>query len=132
MDVCCEDVTQRRPWFQTKMRTNRTIRVYQGQGMDCHPRHWADPHRDGDGPMTFAREVNAAARRILEGDDSTQAAAALEAALHTYHPYQEEFDDILEVLALYSPLMGSPYTDHRQICDEIRKSPIGNCEGSDG
>lgn len=34
--------------------------------------------------MTVASEVTAAARRILDGDDSANAAAALEEALHTY------------------------------------------------
>ncbi len=76
--------------------------------------------------MTFvAPEVQSAARRVLDGDDSALASAALEEALHTYHPYDEDFEDLLEALALYSPGTGSPYTDHRQVCDAIAQSPIG-------
>jgi len=83
--------------------------------------------------MTAVPEVTAAARRILDGDDSAIAAAALEEALHTYHPYEEEFEDVLEALALYAPSMGSPYIDHRQLCDAIRLSPIGiDDEGGEG
>ena len=74
--------------------------------------------------MTVASEVATAAAAILSGDDSGQAAAALEAALHTFHPYDEEFEDLLEALALYSPTEGPPYTDHKQLCDAIRESPI--------
>jgi hypothetical protein len=82
--------------------------------------------------MTVAPEVTAAARRILDGDDSAHAAAALEEALHTYHPFEEEFEDLLESLALYAPSMGSPYTDHRQLCDAIRQSAISLDEGGGG
>ena len=77
-------------------------------------------------------EVAAAAQRILDGDDSKLAAASLEEALHAYHPYDEELDDLLEAIALYDPAMGNPYTGHRQLCDAIRQSPIfGSTEGSD-
>lgn len=79
--------------------------------------------------MSVAPEVLAAARQILGGDDSTLAAAALEGALHTYHPYADEFEDLLEVLALYAPLEGSPYTDHRQLCDAIVTSLFGEARG---
>lgn len=82
--------------------------------------------------MSVAPEVMAASRRILDGDDSGVAAAALEQALHAYHPYAEEFEDLLEVLALYSPLLGSPYTDYRQLCDAIRESLIDGVAGGDG
>jgi hypothetical protein len=78
--------------------------------------------------MTVTPEVTAAARRIHDGDDSAIAAAALEEALHTYHPYEEEFEDLLEALALYAPSMGSPYIDHRQLCDAIRQSAVGGSE----
>ena len=76
-----------------------------------------------------APEVLAAARRVLDGDDSARAAAALEEALHAYHPYEEEFEDLLEVLALYAPSEGSPYSDHRQLCDAIEQSLIGDALG---
>lgn len=76
--------------------------------------------------MTPAPEVTRAADQILDGDDSAHAAAALEEALHAQHPFDEEFEDLLEVLALYAPEMGNPYADHRQLCEAIRESPIGS------
>ncbi|NYG58750.1 hypothetical protein BJ980_001673 [Nocardioides daedukensis] len=79
--------------------------------------------------MIIAPEVLAAARPILDGDDSTLAAAALEEALHTYHPYADEFEDLLEALALYAPSEGTPYTDHRQLCDAIAQSLFGDRSG---
>ncbi|MFH7324191.1 hypothetical protein [Aeromicrobium sp. HA] len=74
--------------------------------------------------MAIAPEVTAAARRILDGDDSAVAAAALEEALHAYHPHKEKFEDFLETLSLYAPSMERPYTDHRQLCVAIRQSAI--------
>lgn len=80
--------------------------------------------------MTLAPEVTRAAHQILGGDDSTHAAAALEEALHACHPFDEEFEDLLEVLALYAPGMGNPYADHLELCEAIRESPIGSLESS--
>lgn len=82
--------------------------------------------------MTVAPEVNAAARRILAGDDTALAAGALEEALNTHHPYEGEFEDLIEALALYAPSAGSSYTDYRQLCDAIRESPIGRLEDGGG
>ncbi|GAB3869019.1 hypothetical protein GCM10028801_45690 [Nocardioides maradonensis] len=79
--------------------------------------------------MSVAPEVVAAALSILEGDDSTRAAAALEEALHAYHPYEDQFEDLLEVLALYAPSEGTPYSDHRQLCDAIQQTVIGDTVG---
>lgn len=79
----------------------------------------------------IAPEVLSAARQILDGDDSAFAAASLERALHTYHPYEEEFEELLEAIALYNPAMGSPYTDHRQLRDAIQQSPILSDQGGD-
>ena len=74
--------------------------------------------------MTVARAVLTAAHVVLSGDDSGYAAAALESALHTFHPCDEAFEDLLEALALYSPADGPPYTSHKQLCDAILASPI--------
>lgn len=82
--------------------------------------------------MTIAPEVIAAGRRVLDGDDSALAAAALEEALQTYHPYAEEFEDLLEALALYAPSIGRPYTDHRQLCNAIRQSAISSVDEGGG
>ncbi|GAA2074328.1 hypothetical protein IDH50_12770 [Aeromicrobium tamlense] len=55
-------------------------------------------------------------RRILDGDDSAVAAAALEESLHAHHPYEENVEDLLELLSLYAPSMERPCADHRQLC----------------
>lgn len=82
--------------------------------------------------MSIDAEVIAAAQRILAGDDSKVAAAALEGALHAHYPNETDLDDLLETLALYEPSMGSPYVDFRQLCDAIRKSRIFEDEEADG
>lgn len=74
--------------------------------------------------MTYAPEVTAAATRILEGDDSAMAANALEGAIHTYHPFEENLEELLEALALYAPSKGTPYTSHSQVCEAIRQSAV--------
>lgn len=83
--------------------------------------------------MRIPLDVLAAARRVLDGDESTSAAQALEMALYNHYPY-EEVDDLREDLALYRPFMGmvdlshrqtwDPYVNYQQLCDSIRQSPI--------
>lgn len=75
--------------------------------------------------MMIAPEVKDAAQRLLDGDDSATAAAALEEALHIHHPFAEEFEDLLEALALYALALGIPYTDYEQLCEAIRQSIVG-------
>jgi hypothetical protein len=60
--------------------------------------------------------VSEAARRILDGDDSVQAANALEALLNGTD------DDLAETLALHSPLDGPPYTNAEQLRAAIREA----------
>lgn len=74
--------------------------------------------------MTLAPEVTQAAVHILNGDDSGVAAATLERAIHSYHPFDDRLEDLLEALALYAPFLGAPYTDYPQLCEAIRQSPI--------
>ncbi len=69
-------------------------------------------------------EVAEAARRILGGDDSMAAAAALEGALLAHHPYADEFEDLLEALAMYAPSLGPPYVGYPGLCEELRRSVI--------
>ena len=54
-----------------------------------------------------------AARCILLGDASIDAANALESALLLDRHDDEE--DLLEVLALYAPSAGHPYADEKQL-----------------
>jgi len=60
-----------------------------------------------------SEDVQAAARRILLGDTSIDAANALESALLLDRRDEEE--DLLEVLALYAPKAGRPYADEKEL-----------------
>lgn len=57
--------------------------------------------------------VREAARRILRGDTSIDAANALESALLLDRRDDEE--DLLQVLALYAPKAGRPYADEEEL-----------------
>ena len=70
--------------------------------------------------MTDERRSEAA-RQILDGDDSVRAANALEALLHDTDE-GERFDDLVEALALYSPLDGPPHTNAEQLRAAIREA----------
>jgi hypothetical protein len=59
----------------------------------------------------------AAARRVLDGDDSIQAANQLEGVLLDDYPGDERFDQLVEVLSLYAPGQGSPYSK----ADDVRR-----------
>ncbi|WP_091525208.1 hypothetical protein [Microlunatus soli] len=74
--------------------------------------------------MRYQAEVVAAARRVVGGDDSTNAAADLERSIHSNHPSSEELDDLLEALALYQPLAGAPYLNHHELVEAIRNSGV--------
>ena len=64
----------------------------------------------------------AAAQRVLDGDDSIRAANALEGVVLDDYPGDERFDDLGEVLALYAPGQGTPYTDASQVRQVIRRT----------
>jgi hypothetical protein len=68
--------------------------------------------RDGD----FAE----LARRVLSGDESMEAARALEAAVLDQYPGDERLDDLLEALSLYAPGSGRPYYEPRELRDLVR------------
>ena len=75
---------------------------------------------DADLPqLRGSEDVQAAARRILLGDASIDAANALESALLDVWLDEEEEDEekeeLLSVLALYSPRAGYPYADEKQL-----------------
>ena len=72
--------------------------------------------------------VQAAARRILMGDASVDAANGLESALLVDQRDDEE--DLLQVLALYAPEAGRPYVD----AEELRTAILSvlEVEGSRG
>lgn len=70
----------------------------------------------------FDDRLLAAAQRVLDGDDSANAVSALEGVLLDEYPGDERFEDLLEVLALYAPGMGSPYLGSAEIREAIRRA----------
>jgi hypothetical protein len=62
----------------------------------------------------------AAAQRVLDGDDSIRAANELEGVVLDDYPGDERFHDLVEVLALYAPGQGSPYSEAQQVREVIR------------
>ena len=53
----------------------------------------------------------AAVQRVLDGDESIKAAHELERVLVDDYPGDERFDELVEVLSLYAPGRGRPYSD---------------------
>lgn len=51
------------------------------------------------------------AHRILDGDDSIDAANELEGVVLNDYPGDDRFDELGEALALYAPGQGLPYSD---------------------
>lgn len=64
----------------------------------------------------------AAAQRILDGDDSMEAAAALEHVVLRDFADDDRLDDFLEVLSLYAPGLGRPYAEVEQLRAAIREA----------
>jgi hypothetical protein len=94
----------------------------------------ADPHVSADGrtlgkascqagPVSD-QHVAAAAQRVLAGDDSGQAAQALEGVLLDDYPRDERFDDLLEALALYAPGQGAPYVEAEALRKAVRETLV--------
>ena len=69
----------------------------------------------------------AAAQTVLDGDDSIRAANALEAVVLDDYLDDERFDELGEVLALYAPGQGRPYSDAEELRSVIRQT-ISNVE----
>jgi hypothetical protein len=61
-----------------------------------------------------------AAQRVLDGDDSIRAANELEGVVLDDYPGDERFENLVEVLALYAPGQGSPYSEAQQVREVIR------------
>lgn len=53
----------------------------------------------------------AVAQRVLDGDDSIRAANELEGVALDDYPGDERFEDLVDVLALYAPGQGTPYSE---------------------
>lgn len=59
----------------------------------------------------FHERFEAAAQRVIAGDDSVAAANELERVVLDDYPGDERLDDLHEALALYAPGQGAPYVD---------------------
>ena len=64
----------------------------------------------------------AAAQRVLDGDDSIRAANELEGVVLDDYPGDERFDELGEVLALYAPGQGVPYSGSDEVRAVISKT----------
>lgn len=62
----------------------------------------------------------AAAQTVLDGDDSIRAANALEAVVLDEYLDDERFHELGEVLALYAPGQGRPYSNAEELRSIIR------------
>lgn len=62
----------------------------------------------------------AAAQRVLNGDDSIRAANDLEGVVLDDYPGDERFEELVEVLAVYAPGEGSPYSEAHHVREVIR------------
>lgn len=72
--------------------------------------------------VVYHERFLAAAQRVLDGDDSVRAANELEGVVLDDYPGDERFDDLVEVLALYAPHDGSPYTEAEQVREVVRRT----------
>lgn len=66
----------------------------------------------------FHERFEAAAQRVLAGDESVLAANELERIVVEDYPGDERLEDLHEALALYAPGQGPPYTGP----DELRRA----------
>lgn len=73
----------------------------------------------------YDERLLAAARRVLDGDDSANAVSVLEGVLLDEYPGDERFEDLVEALALYAPGMGPPYLGRTEIRNAIRQALEG-------
>jgi hypothetical protein len=64
----------------------------------------------------------AAAKQVLDGDASIRAANELEGVVLNDDPGDERFDELVEVLALYAPDQGSPYSEADEVRSVIRRT----------
>ncbi|KGM13800.1 hypothetical protein [Cellulomonas bogoriensis] len=72
--------------------------------------------------MNASVRFHEAAMRVLQGDESREAAGLLEAVVLDDYPGDERFDELIYVLSLYSPGMGAPYCDAKDLRDVVRRA----------
>jgi hypothetical protein len=62
------------------------------------------------------------AMRVLQGDESREAASLLEVAVLNDYPGDERLDELLYVVSLYSPGAGAPYCEAEELRDAVRRA----------
>ena len=67
-------------------------------------------------------DIQELARRVLEGDESVEAARALESAVLDRHLGDERLDDLVEALSLYAPGSGQPYYEAKELREVVREA----------
>lgn len=68
----------------------------------------------------FNERLEAAAQRVLAGDESIAAANDLERVVLDDYPGDERLEDLHEAATLYSPGEGSPYVDAEGLRRAVR------------
>jgi len=77
--------------------------------------------------MNPTPRFEAAARRVLEGDESREAAAFLEGVAIDDYPGDERLDELLYKLSLYSPGAGAPYCDAEEVREALKQALSNLC-----
>ena len=76
--------------------------------------------------MILSERLVTAARQILEGDTSIEAARRLEAVVLDDHPGDERLEELVYVLSMYAPGAGSTYFDAEDL-REVVKQALRSC-----
>ena len=74
--------------------------------------------------MNLTPRFDAAARRVLQGDESRQAASLLEGVVLDDHPGDERLEELLYMLSMYSPGAGAPYCDAKELREVLERALI--------
>jgi len=74
--------------------------------------------------MNEGPRLEGAAKRVLLGDESREAASALEGAIVDDFPGDERLDELLYALCMYSPGAGAPYLDARELREVLKRALV--------
>ena len=74
--------------------------------------------------MNPTSRFEAAARRVLQGDESRQTANLLEGVVLDDYPGDERLEELLYMLSMYSPGVGAPYCDAKDLREVLERALI--------
>ncbi len=74
--------------------------------------------------MNPTPRFDAAAERVLQGDESRHAASLLEGVVLDDYPGDERLEELLYMLSMYSPGAGAPYCDAQGLRDVVERAMI--------